>query len=184
MNTLKEKYVKEIVPNLMKQFQLKSIMQVPKIEKIVVNAGIGDATNDSKNIELAFNELQLITGQKPIKTRAKKSIATFKLKEGQEIGVKVTLRQDKMWNFIEKLIKVAIPRIRDFRGLSPKSFDGKGNYTLGVKEQIIFPEIHYDDVKRIRGFDITFVISNDDDKMSFELLKQLGMPFAKTKENN
>lgn len=184
MNTLKEKYIKEIVPNLMKEFGLKSIMQVPKIEKVVVNAGIGDATSDSKNIELAFNELQLITGQKPIKTRAKKSIATFKLKEGQEIGVKVTLRQDKMWNFIEKLIKVAIPRIRDFRGLSTKSFDGRGNYTLGVKEQIIFPEIHYDDVKRIRGFDITFVISSDNDKMSFELLKQLGMPFAKTKENN
>ncbi len=184
MNTLKEKYTKEIVPNLMKEFGLKSVMQVPKIEKIVVNAGIGDATNDSKNIEFAFNELQLITGQKPVKTKAKKSIATFKLKEGQEIGVKVTLRQDKMWNFIEKLIKVAIPRIRDFRGLSTKSFDGRGNYTLGIKEQIIFPEIHYDDVKRIRGFDITFVISNDDDKMSFELLKQLGMPFAKTKENN
>ena len=184
MNNLKKLYKEKVVPELMKEFQLKSIMQAPKIEKIVINAGIGDATSDSKNVEYAYNELQLITGQKPVKTRAKKSIATFKLKEGQEIGVKVTLRDDRMWNFLEKLIKVAIPRIRDFRGLSPKSFDGKGNCTIGIKEQIIFPEIHYDDVKRIRGFDITFVISSNNDKMSYQLLKSLGMPFTTLKETN
>lgn len=184
MNNLKKLYEEKIVPELMKQFQFKSVMQVPKIEKIVINSGIGDATADSKNVELAYNELMLITGQKPIKTRAKKSIATFKLKEGQEIGVKVTLRHDIMWNFLEKLITVAIPRIRDFRGLSPKCFDGRGNCTIGIKEQIIFPEIHYDDVKRIRGFDITFVISSDDNKVSYELLKQLGMPFVNLKETN
>ncbi len=184
MNNLKKLYKEKIVLELMEEFQLKSIMQAPKIEKIVINAGIGDATSDSKNVEYAYNELQLITGQKPIKTKAKKSIATFKLKEGQEIGVKVTLRDERMWNFLEKLIKVAIPRIRDFRGLSPKSFDGKGNCTIGIKEQIIFPEIHYDDVKRIRGFDITFVISSNDDKMSYQLLKSLGMPFTTLKETN
>lgn len=184
MNSLRKIYKEKLVPEMMKHFQFKSIMQVPKIEKIVINAGIGDATADSKNVELAFNELQLITGQKPVKTRAKKSIATFKLKEGQEIGVKVTLRDEKMWDFLEKLIKVAIPRIRDFRGLSPKCFDGRGNCTIGIKEQIIFPEIHYDDVKKIRGFDITFVLSSNDDKQSYHLLKSLGMPFSNNKETN
>lgn len=179
---LKNKYNKEISPNLMKEFSYKSVMQIPKIEKIVINAGVGDASQDSKNIDLAFNELYKITGQKPIKTKAKKSIATYKVREGQEIGVKVTLRNATMWNFLEKLINVAIPRIRDFRGISNKSFDGRGNFTMGIKEQIIFPEIHFDDIKKLRGFDVTIVTSAETNEEAFSLLKQIGIPFVKTKE--
>ncbi|MDE5775006.1 MAG: 50S ribosomal protein L5, partial [Malacoplasma sp.] len=159
-----------------------SVMEVPRLEKIVINSGLGDATSDSKIIEIGLKELHLITGQKPVATKSKKSIATFKLREGQAIGAKVTLRKENMWNFLTKLISIAIPRIRDFRGLSVKSFDGKGNYTFGIKEQIIFPEIVYDDVKKIRGFDITIVTSAKTDKEALFLLKELGMPFVKTKE--
>ncbi|MDE6428932.1 MAG: 50S ribosomal protein L5, partial [Malacoplasma sp.] len=159
-----------------------SVMEIPRLEKIVINSGLGDATSDSKIVEIGLKELHLITGQKPVATKSKKSIATFKLREGQAIGAKVTLRKEIMWNFLAKLISVAIPRIRDFRGLSVKSFDGKGNYTFGIKEQIIFPEIVYDDVKKIRGFDITIVTSAKTDKEALFLLKELGMPFVKTKE--
>lgn len=179
---IRERYKKEIVSDLMKEFAYKSIMQVPKIEKIVLNAGIGDAAQDSKNIELAFNEMYKITGQKPVKTKAKKSISTYKVREGQEIGVKVTLRNENMWNFLEKLINVAIPRVRDFRGISTKSFDGRGNFTMGIKEQIIFPEIHYDDIKKLRGFDITIVTSSQTNQEALALLKKIGIPFVKNRE--
>ncbi len=178
---LKDRYKKEIAPALMKEFSYKSVMQVPRIEKIVINAGVGDATQDSKNIDSVYNEISVITGQKPIKTKAKKSLATYKLREGQEIGVKVTLRNDQMWNFLDKLILVAIPRIRDFRGISTKSFDGRGNFTMGIKEQIIFPEINFDDVKRIRGFDITIVTSANKNEEALSLLKHVGIPFVKSK---
>ncbi|MDE5949289.1 MAG: 50S ribosomal protein L5 [Malacoplasma sp.] len=180
--SLYDKYKKDISKSLMKEFNYKSVMEVPRLEKIVINSGLGDATSDSKIIEIGLKELHLITGQKPVATKSKKSIATFKLREGQAIGAKVTLRKENMWNFLTKLISVAIPRIRDFRGLSVKSFDGKGNYTFGIKEQIIFPEIVYDDVKKIRGFDITIVTSAKTDKEALFLLKELGMPFVKTKE--
>ena len=182
MAFLKEKYKKEIAPDMMKQFNLSSVMQIPKIEKVVINMGIGDAVHDSKNLELAIKELELITGQKPVITKAKKSIATYKVRQGQGIGCKVTLRNEKMWGFIETLFNIALPRVRDFRGISNKSFDGRGNYTLGIKEQIIFPQIVYDNVKKVRGFDVTFVITGDDDKMSRYLLKSLGAPFQKLKE--
>lgn len=181
-NMLWEKYKKQVSKDLMKEFKYKSVMEIPRIEKIVVNMGLGDATNDSKILDVGLNELKLITGQKAIPTISKKSIATFKLREGQAIGAKVTLRKDYMWNFLEKLIAIAIPRIRDFRGLSVKSFDGRGSYTLGIKEQIIFPEIVYDDVKRIRGFDISIVTSAKTDEEAMFLLKELGMPFVKVKE--
>ena len=178
---LKDRYKKEIAPTLMKEFSYKSVMQIPRIEKIVINAGVGDATQDSKNIDSVYNGICVITGQKPIKTKAKKSLATYKLREGQEIGVKVTLRNDQMWNFLDKLILVAIPRIRDFRGISTKSFDGRGNFTMGIKEQIIFPEINFDDVKRIRGFDITIVTSANKNEEALSLLKHVGIPFVKSK---
>ncbi|MCF0217530.1 MAG: 50S ribosomal protein L5 [Malacoplasma sp.] len=176
------KYQKEVSKKLMQEFKYQSVMQIPRIEKIVINAGLGDATGDSKIIETSSKEILLITGQKPVVTKAKKSIATFKLRQGQAIGLKVTLRRHNMWNFLNKLIIVAIPRIRDFRGLSTKSFDGRGNYTFGIKEQIIFPEIVYDDVKKLRGFDVTIVTSAKQDKEALFLLKELGMPFVKSKE--
>lgn len=179
MNELKQRYLKEIAPALQKEFSLKSCMQIPKLEKIVINAGIGDAAQDAKNLELAVAELQAITGQKPLITRAKKSIATYKVREGQGIGTKVTLRGEKMWNFLEILFNIALPRVRDFKGLNPNSFDGHGNYTIGIKEQIIFPQIVYDNVKRIRGFDITLVTSTDDDEQARSLLLQLGAPIRK-----
>lgn len=182
-STLYDKYKKEICSAMMKEFGYSSVMQIPKIEKIVVNSGLGDATSDSKVIDLGLKELSLITGQKPVRTKAKKSNASFKIRQGQAIGAKVTLRNEVMWNFLAKLISIAIPRIRDFRGLSNKSFDGRGSYTFGIKEQIIFPEIVYDDVKKIRGFDITIVTSAKTDKEAFYLLKSLGMPFVRTKEN-
>lgn len=181
MNELKTFYRDSVVPELMKKFSFKSVMQVPKIEKIILNMGIGDATNDSKLLDLGYNELELIADQRPIKTRAKKSIATFKLREGQEIGVKVTLRGDKMWSFLERLIHIALPRVRDFKGLSNRSFDGHGNYTIGIAEQIIFPEINYDDVKKIRGFDITIVTSANNDEQARALLRLVGLPLVRVK---
>lgn len=184
MSFLKEKYSKQIAPEMKEKFNLSSVMQVPKLEKVVINMGIGDATHEAKNLELAVEELKVISGQKPVITKAKKSISTFKVRQGQGIGCKVTLRGEKMWSFVETLFNIALPRVRDFRGISVKSFDSNGNYTLGIKEQIIFPQIVYDNVKRVRGFDITFVISTDDKKMSYHLLKSLGAPFQKVKEDN
>ncbi|QMT98587.1 50S ribosomal protein L5 [Mycoplasma tullyi] len=181
---LKTKYKTKIVPLLQKELGLSSVMQVPKIEKIVINMGVGDATKDAKLLELAVSELQAISGQKPVITKAHSSNASFKIRQGQAIGCKVTLRGEKMWNFLEKLINIALPRVRDFRGLSNRAFDARGNYTLGIKEQIIFPEIIYDNVKKIRGFDITLVISSDNAKHNHRLLLELGMPLIKTKEQS
>ena len=179
MNRLKEKYLNEIVPSLTSKHNYKSIMEVPKLEKIVINMGVGDATTNSKLLEAAVKELELISGQKPVITKAKKSIAGFKLREGQPIGVKVTLRGEAMYNFMEKLIRVALPRVRDFRGISPKAFDGFGNYTLGIKEQLIFPEIDYDNILKLRGMDIVFVTTAKTNEEAFELLSGFGMPFRK-----
>lgn len=175
---LKEKYVKEIVPALKDKFQYKSVMQVPKIEKISINKGVGIAVSDKKLIDVALEEITSITGQKAVATKSKKAISNFKLREDMPIGVKVTLRGDKMYEFLDRLMNIALPRVRDFRGVSPKGFDGRGNYTLGVKEQIIFPEISIDKVSRISGMDITFVTSAETDEESFELLKAFGMPFS------
>ena len=179
MSTFKELYNNEIKNNLMEKFGYKSIMQVPKLDKIVVNIGVGEASHDSKFIEAAQKDLEVITGQKPIITKAKKSIAGFKLREGQPIGVKVTLRGEAMYNFMEKLIKVALPRVRDFRGVSSKAFDSFGNYTLGIKEQLIFPEIDYDNIVKLRGMDIVFVTTAKTNEEAFELLSGFGMPFRK-----
>ena len=179
MSTLKDLYNNEIKKSLMEKYNYSSVMQVPKLEKVVVNIGAGDASHDSKFIEAAAKDLELIAGQKPVITKAKKSIAGFKLREGQAIGVKVTLRGEAMYNFIEKLIKVALPRVRDFRGVSPKAFDGFGNYTLGIKEQIIFPEINYDDIVKLRGMDIDFVTTAETNEEAFDLLSGFGMPFRK-----
>ena len=179
MSAFKELYNNEIKNNLMEKFGYKSIMQVPKLDKIVVNIGVGEASHDSKFIEAAAKDLEVITGQKPIITKAKKSIAGFKLREGQPIGVKVTLRGDAMYNFMEKLIKVALPRVRDFRGVSGKAFDSFGNYTLGIKEQLIFPEIDYDNIVKLRGMDIVFVTTAKTNEEAFELLSGFGMPFRK-----
>ena len=179
MSTFKELYNNEIKNNLMEKFSYKSIMQVPKLDKIVVNIGVGEASHDSKFIEAAAKDLEVITGQKPIITKAKKSIAGFKLREGQPIGVKVTLRGEAMYNFMEKLVKVALPRVRDFRGISGKAFDGFGNYTLGIKEQLIFPEIDYDNIVKLRGMDIVFVTTAKTNEEAYELLSGFGMPFRK-----
>ncbi len=179
MSTLKDLYNNEIKKNLMEKFNYSSIMEVPKIDKIVINIGVGEASHDSKFIEAAAKDLELIAGQKPVITKAKKSIAGFKLREGQSIGVKVTLRGEAMYNFMEKLIKVALPRVRDFRGVSPKAFDGFGNYTLGIKEQLIFPEINYDEIVKLRGMDIVFVTTAKTNEEAFELLSGFGMPFRK-----
>ena len=179
MNRLKEKYEKTIVSDLMSKHNYKNVMEVPKLEKIVVNIGCGDATTNSKLLEAAMKDLETITGQKPVATKAKKSIAGFKLREGQAIGTKVTLRGEAMYNFMEKLIRVALPRVRDFRGVNPKAFDGFGNYTLGIKEQLIFPEIDYDNVLKIRGMDIVFVTTAKTNEEAYELLKGFGMPFRK-----
>lgn len=178
-----EKYKDEIVPKLMKQFSYKNIMQVPKIEKIVVNMGVGGAAQDSKLIEEAVKELETITGQKSSVRIAKKSISNFKLREGMKIGAKVTLRRDNMYEFLDRIIAVALPRVRDFRGIPDKSFDGRGNYTLGIKEQFIFPEINVDKVNRVIGMDITFVTSANTDKEAYELLLAFGMPFKKKEIN-
>lgn len=179
MNRLKEKYLKEIVPSLMNKFNYKSVMQVPKLEKIVINMGVGDAVQNPKALDSAVEELTLISGQKPVVTRAKKSIAGFRLREGMPIGCKVTLRGDRMYDFFDKLVSVSLPRVRDFRGVSKNAFDGRGNYTLGIKEQLIFPEIDYDKVNKVRGMDIIIVTTAKTDEESRELLAQLGMPFKK-----
>ena len=179
MNRLKEKYLNEVVPSLKKKYSYKSIMEVPKLSKIVVNIGVGDATTNSKLLDAAVNDLTAITGQKPVVTRAKKSIAGFHVREGQAIGCKVTLRGENMYNFMDKLISIGLPRVRDFRGISPKAFDGRGNYTLGIKEQLIFSEIEYDNVVKVRGMDIVFVTTAKGNEEAFDLLNELGMPFRK-----
>ena len=177
ISRLKKMYTDEIVPNLMEKLNYKSVMQVPKIKKISINQGLGAAVNDKKLIQAGVDELTLIAGQKAVATKAKKSISNFKLREGMPIGAKVTLRGDMMYEFLDRLISVAIPRVRDFRGLNNKGFDGNGNYTLGVKEQIIFPEISIDKINKVTGMNITIVIDSNTDKESFELLKAFGMPF-------
>ena len=176
---LKEKYENEVVKALMDKFGYKNIMEVPKIEKIIINMGVGEAKDNPKSLEGAVNDLTLISGQKPVLTRAKKSIANFKLRENVAIGCKVTLRKDKMYQFADKLINIALPRVRDFRGISSKSFDGRGNYALGVKEQLIFPEINFDEVVKVRGMDIVIVTSAKTNEEAFDLLKELGVPFRK-----
>ncbi|WP_046176558.1 50S ribosomal protein L5 [Domibacillus indicus] len=179
MNRLKEKFQKEITPALMSKFNYTSVMQVPKIEKIVVNMGVGEAVQNAKVLDTAVEELTQITGQKPMVTRAKNSIAGFRLREGMPIGAKVTLRGERMYEFLDKLVSVSLPRVRDFRGVSKKAFDGRGNYTLGVKEQLIFPEIDYDKVSKVRGMDIVIVTTANTDEEARELLTQIGMPFQK-----
>lgn len=179
MMALKERFKSEIVPHLHEKFGYSSVMGVPKVEKIVVNMGVGDAVQNPKALDKAVEELAAITGQKPIITKAKKSIAGFKLREGMPIGAKVTLRGDRMYDFLEKLIHVALPRVRDFRGVPKNSFDGRGNYTLGIKEQLIFPEIDYDKVEKVRGMDIVIVTTAETDEEARELLSQMGMPFQK-----
>lgn len=176
---LQEKYTTEVVPALMHEGAYESVMEVPRITKVVINMGVGDATHDSKRLDQAVEELTLITGQHPVTTKAKKSLAVFKLRAGMPIGAKVTLRGQKMYDFLDKLINIALPRVRDFRGVSRNAFDGFGNYTLGVKEQIIFPEIDYDKVQRLRGMDITIVTSAQSNEEAYALLKKMGMPFAK-----
>lgn len=178
-NRLKERYVKEITPAMMEKFNYTSVMQTPKVEKIVLNMGVGDAVASAKNLDNAVAELKLISGQQPIITKAKKSIAGFRLREGMAIGTKVTLRGERMYDFLDKLINVSLPRVRDFHGVSTKSFDGRGNYTLGVREQLIFPEIDYDQVDKVRGMDIVIVTTANTDEESRELLTQIGMPFTK-----
>ena len=177
MEILKEQYEKEVIPALMKKFNYKSVMEVPKLEKIVINIGLGDTKENPKSLENAMNDLTIITGQKPVITKARKSIAAFKLREGANIGCKVTLRSDKMYDFAYKLFNVALPRVRDFRGVSGNSFDGRGNYSMGIKEQLIFPEIEYDKVDKLRGMDIIFVTTANSDEEAKELLKLMGMPF-------
>ena len=177
METLKEQYQKEVVPAMMKKFNYKSVMQVPKLDKIVINIGLGDIKDNPKSLDNAINDLTMITGQKPIVTKARKSIAAFKLREGVNVGCKVTLRAGKMYDFANKLFNLALPRVRDFRGVSTHSFDGKGNYSLGIKEQLIFPEIEYDKIDKIRGMDIIFVTTAESDEEARELLTLLGMPF-------
>ncbi|MCK5054174.1 MAG: 50S ribosomal protein L5 [Anaerolineales bacterium] len=176
---LKERFQKEILPTLMKEFNLKNPMMVPKIEKIVVNVGVGEAIDNAKALDAAVGDMTIITGQQPVVTKARKSIANFKLREGASVGVKVTLRGERMWSFFDRLVNVAMPRTRDFRGVSPNSFDGRGNYTLGIREQLIFPEIGYDKIDKIRGFEVTFVTSAPNDELGHRLLQLLGMPFGK-----
>lgn len=180
MARLEEQFKKGIVTGLMQKFNYKNVMQVPKVEKIVVNVGLGEAIQNSKALDAAVEDIAQITGQKPVVTRAKKSIAGFKLREGMPIGVKVTLRGERMYYFMDKLFNVALPRVRDFRGVSPKAFDGRGNYTLGLKEQLIFPEIDYDKIDKVRGMDIVFVTTAQSDEEARELLAQLGMPFRQS----
>lgn len=179
MSNLKELYNKEITASLMKEYNYSSRMEVPRLEKIVVNMGVGDGAHDSKFIEAAVKDLEAITGQKPVVTKARKSIAGFKLREGQPIGCKVTLRGENMYNFMDKLIKLALPRVRDFRGISKTAFDGRGNYTLGIKEQLIFPEINYDEVVKVTGMDIVFVTTAKTNEEALHLLNAFGLPFRK-----
>ncbi|CAI2633254.1 50S ribosomal protein L5 [Apilactobacillus kunkeei] len=178
-NRLQEKYKNKITKALVEKFNYSSVMQAPKIEKIVLNMGVGDAVTNAKNLDEAVSELTLISGQKPLVTKAKKSIAGFRLREGMSIGAKVTLRGERMYDFLDKLVNVSLPRVRDFHGVNNRSFDGRGNYTLGVREQLIFPEINYDNVNRVRGLDIVIVTTANTDEESKELLTQFGMPFAK-----
>ena len=179
MNRLKEKYLKEVVPSLKEKYNYKSLMEGPKLEKIVINMGVGDATTNSKLLDAAVADLTKISGQKPVITKAKKSIAGFKIREGQSIGCKVTLRGENMYNFMDKLVSISLPRVRDFRGVSSKAFDGRGNYTMGIKEQLIFSEIDYDNVVKVRGMDIVFVTTAKTNEEAYDLLSLLGIPFRK-----
>ena len=178
-NRVKEKYEKEVVPYLMKKFGYKSVMECPRLVKIVINTGLGDIKDNAKSIQMTENEIKLISGQKPILTKAKKSVANFKVREGQTVGIKVTLRGERMYNFYDKFVSIALPRLRDFRGVSDKAFDGRGNYSVGLKEQLIFPEITYDQVEKIRGMDVAIVTTAETDEEARELLRALGMPFKK-----
>ncbi len=180
MARLKTKYLEEVAPALMKKFEYKSPMQIPRLEKIVVNVGCGDCRDNAKGLEAVVNDVTAITGQKAVVTKAKKSVANFKVRAGMNVGVKVTLRQDKMWEFLDRLLNVALPRVRDFRGINPNSFDGRGNYALGLKEQLIFPEIDYDKIDKIRGMDIIIVTTAKTDEEARELLKLLGAPFIQS----
>jgi large subunit ribosomal protein L5 len=179
MTRMKEQYQKEIAPALMKKFSYKSVMQIPRLNKIVINVGTGEAKESSKVIDSAMSDIAAITGQQPVVTTAKKSVANFKLRAGMKIGIKVTLRGDRMYEFLDRLFNVALPRVRDFRGINPNSFDGRGNYNMGIKEQLIFPEIEYDKIDKVRGMDICFVTTAKTDEESRELLTLLGAPFAK-----
>jgi len=179
MNRLKEQYKKEIAPALFKELGLDNVMQTPRIEKVVVNIGVGEALDNPKALEAAVNDLTIITGQKPVVTAAKKAISNFKLREGRQIGVKVTLRGEKMWAFLDRLINIALPRVRDFRGVSAEAFDGRGNYTLGLQEQLIFPEIQYDKIDKVRGMEVSIVTTAKDDEQARLLLSKFGMPFRK-----
>lgn len=178
MIRLKEKYQTEVMPAMMQKFGYKSVMQIPKIEKVIINMGVGEAVANPKVLDAAVADLTIIAGQKPVVTRAKKSIATFKIRQGMAIGTKVTLRGERMYHFLDKLLNISLPRVRDFRGVSPRAFDGRGNYTLGVKEQLIFPEIEYDKVDKVRGMDIVIVTTANTDEEARELLKLMGMPFS------
>lgn len=178
-NWLKERYDQEIASDLAKSLDLENMMQVPRVQKVVVNIGLGEALDNPKSLEAAVEDLTKITGQRPVVTKARKSIANFKLREGRAIGVKVTLRGERMWNFLDRLMNIALPRTRDFRGISPNSFDGRGNYTLGLREQLVFPEIDYDTIDKIRGMEITIVTTAETDDAARQLLTQLGMPFKK-----
>ncbi len=179
MPVLKDKYNAEIAPALMQKYGYKSVMQIPKLVKVVVNVGVGEAKENAKVMDAVVGDIATITGQKPVVVKAKKSIANFKLREGMPIGVKVTLRQDKMWEFVDRLFNIALPRVRDFRGINPDAFDGRGNYALGIKEQLIFPEIEYDKIDKIRGMNLVFVTTAETDEEARDLLGQLGAPFAK-----
>jgi large subunit ribosomal protein L5 len=179
MNRVRAKYLNEVVPALMKKFGYKSVMQCPKMEKIIINTGLGDIKDNAKSVQTTLNEIKQITGQQPVLTKAKKSVANFKLREGMNVGIKVTLREDKMYEFYDKFISIALPRVRDFKGVSDKSFDGRGNYAVGLKEQLIFPEITYDQVEKIRGMDVCIVTTAKTDEEARELLRLLGMPFKK-----
>jgi len=179
MNRLKEIYRDEIAPALFKELNLKNVMQVPGIEKVIVNIGVGEALDNPKALDAALNDLTIITGQRPVVLKAKKDISNFKLRAGRQIGVKVTLRGEKMWAFLDRLINVALPRLRDFRGISPDSFDGRGNYTLGIREQLIFPEVDYDKIDKLRGMEVSIVTTADNDNQGRALLSKFGMPFRK-----
>ncbi|HXF84096.1 MAG TPA: 50S ribosomal protein L5 [Anaerolineales bacterium] len=179
MNRLQERYKNEVVPALRKAFNFKNVMQVPRIEKVVINIGAGEALDNPKALEAAASDLMVITGQKPVMTKARKSISNFKLREGRLIGVKVTLRGERMWAFLDRLMNIALPRVRDFRGVSPNAFDGRGNYTLGLRDQLIFPEIEYDKIDKLRGMEVTIVTTAKNDDQARALLQLLGMPFSK-----
>lgn len=178
MSRLKDKYKNEVTPALMQKFQYKSVMEIPKLEKVVINMGLGDAKDNAKSLDAAVRDLATIAGQKPVVTKAKNSVASFKVRKGMNVGAKVTLRGERMYEFLDRLLNVALPRVRDFKGVSDKAFDGRGNYALGIKEQIIFPEIEYDKVEKVRGMDIIFVTTAKTDEEAKELLKLLGMPYA------